>query len=80
MRLLTNITRHHRGILLVLVGVVVGCGSSAPSVIDVSAMPVAPSRAAIPTDPMRQAYTERGGFSKYIIGVGDKLRDDDADD
>lgn len=74
MRLLTNITRHHRGILLVLVGVVVGCGSSAPSVIDVSAMSVAPSRAAIPTDPMRQAYTERGGFSEYIIGVGDKLR------
>jgi polysaccharide export outer membrane protein len=74
MRLSTNITRHHRGILLVLVGVVVGCGSSVPSVIDVSAMSVARSRAAIPTDPMRQAYTERGGFSEYIIGVGDKLR------
>ncbi len=57
------------------VAMIAGCGSSSPSVTDVSAIPEAPpARAAIPTDPIRQAYTERGGFPEYLLGVGDKLQ------
>jgi polysaccharide export outer membrane protein len=75
MKSMWNNTRCHGSTLLALIGVLVaGCGSSAPSVIDVSAIPAAPSRATIPTDPTRQAYTERGGFPEYIIGAGDRLR------
>jgi polysaccharide export outer membrane protein len=51
----------------------VGCGSTAPPVEDVSMLPVESERLAIPTDSMRLAYTERGGFPEYILGAGDKL-------
>ena len=72
MKLITSPARYGCTVLLlcVLLG---GCGSSVPPMSDVSTIPVAPQRDAIPTDPMHQAYTGRGGFPEYIIGAGDQL-------
>lgn len=56
-----------------LCALAIACGSTAPPVSDVSSIPVAPARQTIPTDPVRQAYTDRAGFPEYLIGAGDKL-------
>tara|TARA_B100000809_G_scaffold75469_1_gene73203 strand:- start:1273 stop:2412 length:1140 start_codon:yes stop_codon:yes gene_type:complete len=53
---------------------IAGCGSTMPAVTDLSEIQEAPTRGPMPMDPLRQAYTERGGFPEYIIGVGDKLK------
>ena len=50
------------------------CGSTAPSLTAISALPESTVPRQIPADPARQAYTDRGGFPEYIIGAGDVLR------
>lgn len=61
------------GLFCLLSALVVGCGSTAVPVSDVSSIPVAAPRQTIPTDPLQQAYSDRGGFPEYIVGPGDKL-------
>ena len=71
---MVSYARFRRGAVLTLIcALMCSCGSSAPPVTDVSSLPVAPPRVAIPTDPIQAAYTDRGGFPEYIIGAGDKL-------
>lgn len=65
--------RSLRSMLWGLLILATGCGSTAPAVTQVSMLPTAPPKRAIPTDPAKQAYTERGGFPEYIIGPGDRL-------
>ncbi len=72
MKFIPSPTRCGCAVLLLCV-LLSGCGSSVPPVSDVSAIPVPPQRDALPTDPMHQAFTDRGGFPAYIIGAGDQL-------
>lgn len=62
-----------RGILILWVAFVTGCGSSAPSVTNVAERPPLEKSREIPMDPARRSFTERLGFPEYIIGVGDEL-------
>jgi len=74
MKLMASNSKGVRGTVSTLIGaLIIGCGSSVPPITDVSEIPVAPAKVTMATDPMRQAYTERGGFPEYIIGAGDKL-------
>ena len=70
----SNITFRQSLMLALLCISIAGCGSTMPAVTDLSEIQEAPTRGPIPMDPLRQAYTERGGFPEYIIGVGDKLK------
>ncbi len=70
----SNITFRQSLMLALLCISIAGCGSTMPAVTDLSEIQEAPTRGPMPMDPLRQAYTERGGFPEYIIGVGDKLK------